>query len=158
MGQSALAGVYKLALLRDASGRWEGKTKVSDSPAKASIPGMLQVRRFADDSSITADVIYDELRVPQDRWRGVDPSAGTGETELIGANSDLLQPVLRSGRPVAAPEALAAARERCRSQLEGLPAKVRQNAAGSAIPVFLETELKKEWERLARPRKRACGN
>ena len=158
VGQSALAGVYKLALLRDASGRWEGKTKLSDSRAKASIPGMLQVRRFADDSSITADVIYDELRVPQDRWRGVDPSAGTGETELIGANSDLLQPVLRSGRPVAAPEALAAARERCRSQLEGLPAKVRQNAAGSAIPVFLETELKKEWERLARPRKRACGN
>ena len=158
VGQSALAGVYKLALLRDASGRWEGKSKVSDSPAKASIPGMLQVRRFADKSGIRADLIYDELRAPEDRWRGLDPSAGTGETELTGANSDLLQPVLRGGRPLATPEKLAAARERCRSQLDQLPVDVQRSAAGGRFPVFLETELLKEWERLAGPRQRGRGN
>ena len=158
VGQAALAGVYKLGLLRDASGRWEGKAKVSDSPAKTSIPGMLQVRRFADRSGIKADLIYDELRTPEHCWRGVDATAGTGETELAGASRDLLQPVLRGGQPVAPPEDLAAARERCQSQLNELPDDVRRNTAGRAIPVLLERELVKEWERLGGHRQRMRGN
>ena len=153
VGQSALAGVYKLALLRDASGRWEGKAKVSDSPAKTSIPGMLQVRRFADHRGIRADLIYDELRTPDHCWCGIDPSAGTGETELTGANRDLLLPVLRGGQPVAEEEDLATARERCQSQLQELPDDSRRNGAGSAIPVLLERELLKEWKRLGSHRR-----
>ena len=158
VGQSALAGVYKLALLRDSSGQWEGKTKVSDSPTKASIPGMLQVRRFSNKSGMRADLIYDELRAPEERWLGADPSVGTGEAELTGTNCDLLEPVVRDGRPVADPEELAAARDRCRSQLEQLPADVRQNSAARAFPVFLETGLLKEWKRLAGTRPHGRGN
>ena len=75
-GQSALGGVYKLAMLRDASGRWEAKAKRSEDASKASTPGILQVRRYRDGSSMKADLIYDELHPPQGRWSGTESRRG----------------------------------------------------------------------------------
>jgi len=59
LDQPALGGVYKLAALRDASGAWQDKIKLSEQPIKISNPGVQQVRRYHVDGEIVADTIYD---------------------------------------------------------------------------------------------------
>ena len=57
--QSALGGVYKLSAVRDESGVWQPRLKLSEQTIKTSTPGRLQVRRFARDGKNVADAIYD---------------------------------------------------------------------------------------------------
>ena len=153
-GQSALGGVYKLALLRDSAGTWQAKAKRSEDAAKASTPGILQVRRYTAGAAIKADLVYDESHPPQGRWAGT----GFGQTEEGrpvepgGDHEDLLRPVLREGRPVAEPEALARARDRCRAQLSQLPAELLRPQPQRSFPVLIEDGLRRRREdRLRRP-------
>ena len=91
--QPALGGVYKLTAIRDKTGQWQRRIKLSSDPGKTSNPGILQVRRCAD-----RDLIYDELL-----------GAPTDEGE------DLLVPIFRDGQLVYDPPSLdtiAAKRER----------------------------------------------
>lgn len=94
-GDPALGGVYKLSALRDESGEWTNRIKLSDDPEKSSIPGIQQVRRFRESSRPVRDVIYDE-RV------GLDESGG----------EDLLAPVFRSGSCLHEPDDLVTVRRR----------------------------------------------
>src|SRR5687768_12178981 len=55
--QPSLGGVYKLGAIQDANGQWQPKLKLSDQVVKTSIPGILQVRRFATSAGFTADMI-----------------------------------------------------------------------------------------------------
>src|SRR5205814_808334 len=59
--QPALGGVYKLSALKDKTGQWQHKLKLSEQAGKVSVPGMLQVRRFKNAASFIADAIYDTL-------------------------------------------------------------------------------------------------
>ncbi len=60
-GQSALNGVYKMAALKDDSGEWQYKIKLSEDVGKISNPGILQVRRLFNDKGYPlADVIYNQ--------------------------------------------------------------------------------------------------
>ncbi len=126
-GQSGLSGVYKLSMMRDAGGQWQPKAKHSDDPAKASTPGILQVRRFVADGLMRGDWIYDEFE-----QRNQCPLS------LEGLRSEtLLRPVLRGGSLTGEPEHLEAARERCRQQIEQVPANVLGPDAGNdAYGVF----------------------
>ena len=151
-GQAALGGVYKLGLLKDERGNWRPKAKRSDDPAKASTPGMLQVRRFVKDARMSRDLIYDELRPP----RGWQPSkpADPGGTQSAGSADgaeDLLRPVLRDGRPVGPADSLSAARERCRAQLASLPDALRNLQPEETYPVVFDDGLLRERRRLAGP-------
>jgi nicotinate phosphoribosyltransferase len=59
--QPALGGVYKLAALRNESGDWDYKIKLSEDLIKVSNPGILQVRRvYSADKTIEKDILYDE--------------------------------------------------------------------------------------------------
>jgi nicotinate phosphoribosyltransferase len=95
----ALGGVYKLAAVRRPGGDWEPKIKLSDQPAKVSIPGLLQVRRYRADGRNVADVIHDERTgVPPG---GVmislaDPTKRTRVPAGIDWR-DLLVPIMRRG-------------------------------------------------------------
>lgn len=149
-GQAALGGVYKLGLLKDERGNWQPKAKRSDDPAKASTPGMLQVRRFVKDARMSRDLIYDELRPP----RGWQPSkpADPGGTQSAGSADgaeDLLRPVLRDGRPVGPADSLSAARDRCRAQLALLPDALRKLQPEETYPVVFEDSLLRARQRLA---------
>ena len=154
-GQSALGGVYKLALLRDESGDWQRKAKRSDDPSKASTPGMLQVRRYEDDLGMHSDVIYDELHPPERICRAapLSASADSRAPALEGSFDQLLQPVLRQGSPVGPEESLHAARARCKSQLGRLPTEVRAARPECAYPVLFEEGLLRE----RRSRGGPCG-
>lgn len=98
----SLAGVYKLASLRRPGGAWEPKIKLSDQPAKISIPGLLQVRRYRTINGNVADCIYEE---------GTDLSGGGRMVNLLDPtkqmrlpvetdSTELLVPVFRRGRLV----------------------------------------------------------
>lgn len=149
-GQSALGGVYKLALLRDPAGRWQAKAKRSEDPAKASTPGILQVRRFRSGRFLSADLIYDEAGRPQGRWTGTPiGSGGDGRpVEPEGEHEDLVQPALRAGQPVRPPEPLAVLQARCREQLAQLPAKLLEHQPGRTGPVLLEDGLRRRRQEI----------
>ena len=149
-GQPALGGVYKLGLLKDERGNWQSKMKRSDDPAKASTPGMLQVRRFVKGTRMSRDLIYDELRPPKG-WpssMSADPD-GAGSVANSDRSEDLLKPVLASGRLVGSEDSLRAARERCREQLAALPDGLRELVPEETYPVVFEDGLLQERQRLA---------
>jgi nicotinate phosphoribosyltransferase len=114
-GDPALGGVYKLAAVREPGGKWQRKGKRSDDPGKATIPGILQVRRSGH-----GDVLYDVDR----------------ETSTQG--EDLLIPVFRGGTAVYRPPSATAARERARQQLESLDPSIRKLADPTPYPVRIE--------------------
>ncbi|HBL17270.1 MAG: nicotinate phosphoribosyltransferase [Elusimicrobia bacterium GWA2_69_24] len=128
--QPALGGVYKLSALRPPDGDWEDKMKTADDAAKASYPGMLQVRRFRAGGKPLRDVIYD-IREP-----------------LSGAGEDLLVPVFRRSERVRREEDLTAIRERALAQLRELPEQFRRLAGPRQFPVELDAPLHARRERL----------
>lgn len=62
--QPALGGVYKLSAIQDHHGQWQPRIKHSQTPAKASTPGLLQVRRYHQRGQWIADMLFDELQSP----------------------------------------------------------------------------------------------
>ena len=142
-GDAALGGVYKLSLLKNPAGIWQDKSKRSEDPAKASTPGMLQVRRFSNRAGATADLIYDELRGCGGNWSGssFDDANGVRRIEFQGAHEDLLRPALRQGRPVGPRGTPADARLRCKAQLAALPRPVLRLREPCAYPVIVEDGL-----------------
>ena len=56
----ALGGVYKLSAIRDEEGNWQPKLKTSNDPAKASIPGFLQARRFTKEGNLEARQAFEK--------------------------------------------------------------------------------------------------
>ena len=109
--QPALGGVYKLAAVADADGRWQPKIKLSNTPIKTSNPGRLAVRRYADATGRPlASQLYDTLGgEPEpgivDAAGGVQPNSGEDYAEL-------LVPVYRGGEAVYDPPPLAETRRR----------------------------------------------
>lgn len=142
-GQSALGGVYKLAQIRDSSGRWRGTAKRSEDPAKASMPGMLQTRRYLENGRLRADLVYDELHLPEGRWQGADLDHATGEIEFTEdhAFKPLLRPLLRSGRQVQPRTEFDKLREHCQAQLKSLPSDIHGSQGNAGSPVLFETGL-----------------
>ncbi|MBI5239948.1 MAG: nicotinate phosphoribosyltransferase [Elusimicrobia bacterium] len=102
-GQGALGGVYKLSAIRPPGGAWRDVVKASGDGAKASFPGLLQVRRSFCEGRPAGDEIFDVRDLPEEAEHG------------------LLVPVFRGGRRVLPDESLAAARERARTGLAALP-------------------------------------
>ncbi len=100
--QPALDGVYKLSAIKTPGRDWEYKIKVSDQSAKATIPGIQQVRRYYREDLYDGDVIYDLKTDLSAGCTLIDPSESTrGKT--IGPNArykDLLVPIYRQGKLV----------------------------------------------------------
>ena len=144
-GQSALGGVYKLTLLRDASGQWQARAKRSEESGKASLPGLLQVRRYTVEGRLAADLIYDELHPPSPSCSGVGLESGgpSSERTFVGDRRDLLQAVVAGGQIVAAAEELAVMRLRCRSELAMLPDEVARARSSGGAPVWLEDGVRR---------------
>jgi nicotinate phosphoribosyltransferase len=126
--QPALGGVYKLGAIRSAAGLWQPKVKLSEQPAKTTIPGILQVRRFTSDDGAPIDLIFDETRGLDPRRIAVHPQIPTRRWRLPpdAEGRDLLAPVVRGGSVVAGRDSLVAIRERVATELGGLPAGVRR--------------------------------
>jgi len=141
--QPALGGVYKLSAIRSRDGTWRYPLKASETLAKASFPGILQVRRYWRDSTMLADMIYHEpdgvpahpqIEDPKDptRHRNIDPAT---------RHEDLLVPVFRGGTCVYDLPALPAIQERAQQQLSSLHPTIRRLLNPHEYPAGLERSL-----------------
>jgi nicotinate phosphoribosyltransferase len=128
-GQPALGGVYKLSAMRPPSGAWSWKLKVSESSAKVTDPGILQVRRFFDPAGRPdGDMIFNAADPPAGACVIVDQDDPTNRRDFpCDAHSeDLLVPVVRGGQAVYESPSLPEVRARSLAQVDGLgPAVTR---------------------------------
>jgi nicotinate phosphoribosyltransferase len=141
--QPALGGVYKLGAVRAADGRWQHKIKLSEQPAKISIPGLQQVRRFRRGSEFIGDMIHD-LSAPDAGVRTIlDPFDATHHKVIAddAAFEDLLVPIFRAGEFVYDAPTLAATRERTHAQLAGLHPSITRFLNPHSYPVGLSPSL-----------------
>jgi nicotinate phosphoribosyltransferase len=141
--QSALGGVYKLGAVRDGGGAWRHTVKLSEQAAKTSNPGIQQVRRFSGGAGFLADMIYDEASGPPAEAVIVDPLDPTRRKHVPAGTpgEDLLVPLMRAGRAVAAPPPLEEARARVRGQLDRLHPGIKRFVHPHQYPVGLAREL-----------------
>lgn len=148
--QPALGGVYKLAALRKGDGTWQPRIKLSEQTAKSSIPGRLQVRRFIQDGQFIGDAIYDVDRSTPEAVTIIDPADPIRKKPIPAgtAFTDVLQPVMKDGTRIAAPETLDAARERCQQTLAHLHPGILRLKNPHAYPAGLEAGLHQHREQL----------
>jgi len=141
--QPALGGVYKLTAVRDGSGAWEHRIKLSEQVSKSSIPGILQIRRYFNQGLMTADAIYDEILGTVGMEEIVDPRDPTRRKPIPHGleYEDLLTPVFRSGKIVYALPSLDQSRNRTRTQLEMLHPGTRRFLNPHAYPAGLALNL-----------------
>jgi nicotinate phosphoribosyltransferase len=142
--QPALGGVYKLSALRDETGKWEHKIKLSEQAVKVSVPGILQVRRYMDaQGQFIADAIYDTLTGIGDGGTVVDPMDMTRRKAIEPAapHEELLVPIFREGKLVYDQPPLAQTRQRAFDQLAALHPTVRRFTNPHRYPAGLEEKL-----------------
>lgn len=142
--QPALGGVYKLAAIRKRGGKWQYKVKLSEQAVKTSTPGILQVRRFRDETNFVADMIYDVGLGAPDKVTIIDPLEPIRRKDLDAAkfkHEDLLVPVFRGGKQVYQQPALADLRQRTMTQLQGFHQGVRRLVNPHEYPAGLEQRL-----------------
>jgi nicotinate phosphoribosyltransferase len=139
-----LDGVYKLSAVRRPGSDWEPKIKLSDQPAKVSIPGLLQVKRFRRANKNVADVIYDEasgIAVGTSMISLRDESRQLKLPPVGTTSSDLLVPVMRGGMLVYELPTLNGIRDRCRAELSHLPEGTRRFENPDEYRVGIESSL-----------------
>lgn len=140
--QPALGGVYKLAAIRDDGEAWQHRVKLSDSPAKASNPGVLQVRRFLRAGRFVGDAVFDE-----DLGVASQPTLIGPATErhfrlpTADAAEDLLVPIFRGGEKVYTTPTVHEAQHRAAAQLAALDESVTRLDDPRPYPVGLEGRL-----------------
>lgn len=146
--QPALGGVYKLGAIRDESGQWQPKLKLSEQSAKSTVPGILQVRRFEDEEGLVADLLYDELAGVDPRHTIVDIKDPIRRKQLDSqlTQTDLLEPVVREGEIIAARESLVQIRARVQQQLAKLHPTIRRLLNPHEYPVGLDIGLHEHRE------------
>ncbi|BAM05205.1 nicotinate phosphoribosyltransferase [Phycisphaera mikurensis] len=144
--QPALGGVYKLAAIRDAgSGCWIPKVKLSETTAKTSLPGILQVRRYdtAAGGRAAADQLWSELDGEPRTRELIDPTDPIRRRTIAADRGwkDLLEPAVRGGVVVFPDEPLAAARDRARAERSRLDPTVRRLVKPHRYPVGVTPEV-----------------
>lgn len=87
--QPSLDAAYKLGAIRDENNEWQYRLKKSDTPAKTTNPGILQVRRFYQNNDFVQDILFDELL-------GCEKSEAEQSTKF----RDLLVPIFKNGHCV----------------------------------------------------------
>lgn len=120
--QPTLGGVYKLSAVRATpDSPWTNRLKISESAAKLTTPGVLDVRRYYQaDGHIAGDMVFDVNEVPDAREIIVDPLDDLRQKNLQGLRFEtLLKPLAQDGRVVLDAEGRSAMAARRRAQ-EGL--------------------------------------
>lgn len=143
--QPSLGGVYKLSAVRpDGEAEWSDRLKVSESAAKTTIPGVLNVRRyFDDDGKIAGDMVFDVNAGVDEEEVIVDPLDPLRRKRLKGLRwNQLLVPLAREGRSVDGARGSAMeARSRAREQLETLDETQLRMLNPHTYPVGFERGL-----------------
>jgi nicotinate phosphoribosyltransferase len=142
--QPALGGIYKLSALRDGSGPWQYKLKLSEQPAKITNPGIHQVARFSRGGEFIGDMIYNEaMPLPATARTIVDPHHPTRRKviPIDATREELLVPIFRDGQLVYAEPTLLEIRARTQTQLAQLYSGIKRLLNPHEYPVGLEPGL-----------------
>lgn len=138
--QPTLGGVYKLnAIKKDDT--WIPKMKISESPEKTTIPGILNVKRFVDEKGqLAGDMVFDENEVSLDETI-VDPINRIKSKKLCGLNSDvLLHYIMKEGRRIDF-WTIEDARNNAKEAFHNLDYSRKRNIYPHVYPVGLEVNL-----------------
>ncbi|PNV66991.1 nicotinate phosphoribosyltransferase [Enteroscipio rubneri] len=144
--QPTLGGVYKLSATRaPGEDAWCDRLKISESVAKLTTPGVLDVRRyFHDDGRLAGDMVFDIHAGADEREIIVDPLDDLRQKRLAGKRFEtLLKPLARAGATVLdvdLRDALAA-RNRARAGLATLDESQKRMLNPHTYPVGLEYGL-----------------
>lgn len=144
--QPTLGGVYKLSATRaPGEDAWCDRLKISESVAKLTTPGVLDVRRyFHDDGRLAGDMVFDIHAGADEREIIVDPLDDLRQKRLAGKRFEtLLKPLARAGATVLdvdLRDALAA-RDRARAGLATLDESQKRMLNPHTYPVGLEYGL-----------------
>lgn len=144
--QPTLGGVYKLSAVREPGQKeWTNRLKISESAAKLTMPGVLDVRRYYHDSgTIAGDMVFDVTRLVDEREVIVDPVDDMRQKRLGGLRFEtLLHPLAREGRVVldAGERSAMRARDRAAAGLETLDETQLRMLNPHTYPVGLELGL-----------------
>lgn len=141
--QPAMGGVYKLAAIREDDGSWQYRIKLSEQAVKVSNPGILQVRRYADDSGYVADMIFDEAAGIALPTTMIDPLDNTRRKWIPPdvVFEELLVPVFRHGELVYACPPLTEIQQRAAEQLGKFHAGIKRFTNPHQYPVGLEKSV-----------------
>lgn len=153
--QPALGGVYKLGAIKNEAGQWQGKIKLSEQSVKTTIPGVLQVRRYQNETGWIGDMIYDEILGPDARKVIVDVKDNHRRKRVPGdaTGTDLLVPVFESGKLTETfrndpHERLRQARQRAKEQLHQLHPSIRRLLNPHEYVVGLDLALSERRSRM----------
>lgn len=144
--QPTLGGVYKLSATR-APGRveWVDRLKISESAAKLTVPGVLDVRRYYnEDGTIAGDMVFDVNSGVDEGQVIVDPLDSMRRKKLAGKRfSTMLEPLARNGQVVLDANGRSAmeAQRRCREGLACLDESQKRMLNPHTYPVGLEYGL-----------------
>ena len=144
--QPTLGGVYKLSATRAAgAAQWHDCLTISESAAKLTVPGVLDVRRYYHaDGRIAGDMVFDVNAGVREGEVIVDPCDDLRQKRLAGKRFEtLLHPLAREGRVVlgASGRDALAARERARAGLGALDESQKRMLNPHSYPVGLERGL-----------------
>lgn len=141
--QPALDGIYKLSAVKGPNGKWQYKVKISETTAKVTDPGIVQIRRFFDEKGYTADMVYDIHSPLEEPFTLVNPQ-DPADVKSLNANvkyQDLLVPVMRGGKCVYKNPLLREMRERSIRELDKFPSSMRRFLNPQPYFVGLEKSL-----------------
>ena len=141
--QPALDGVYKLSAIKDASGKWKYKLKLSEQMLKVSTPGILQVRRFKLHNEYIADAIYDtEMGIPSP-CTIIDPFDPTRKKQIPAAcqSKELLVPIFKNGQCVYNSPSLKEIRATTQKELAGFHSGIKRFLHPHEYAVGMEKSL-----------------
>lgn len=144
--QPTLGGVYKLSATRaPGQAEWVDRLKISESAAKLTVPGVLDVRRYYnDDGTIAGDMVFDVNAGVDEGQVIVDPLDSMRRKKLAGKRfSTMLEPLARNGQVVldASDRSAMEAQRRCREGLACLDESQKRMLNPHTYPVGLEYGL-----------------
>lgn len=144
--QPTLGGVYKLSATRAPGERtWTDRLKISESAAKLTTPGVLDIRRYYHgDGRIAGDMVFDVNAGVGACEVIVDPSDDLRQKNLVGKKyQTLLRPLARKGVTVLEPELRDAlcAQKRASEGLATLDESQKRMLNAHTYPVGLEYGL-----------------
>ena len=144
--QPTLGGVYKLSATRaPGQAEWVDRLKISESAAKLTVPGVLDVRRYYnDDGTIAGDMVFDVNDGVDEGQVIVDPLDSMRRKKLVGKRfSTMLEPLARNGQVVleASDRSAMEAQRRCREGLACLDESQKRMLNPHTYPVGLEYGL-----------------
>jgi nicotinate phosphoribosyltransferase len=141
--QPALGGVFKLAAIKNESGSWDYKLKLSEQAIKVSTPGIQQVRRFKDAKGFISDMIFNIETPLYEKPMMVDPYDFTKTRSFSDTLTyeDLLVPVFVDGELVYSLPTIYETRKRVEQQLAHFHKGIKRFVNPHTYPVGLEKEL-----------------